>query len=76
MKLTAAVIDGFVQTVLGSRFDGRAESAPFHKECWELCTSAERFVAIAAPRGHAKSSAVTLGYGLATCSLESANSCF
>ena len=66
MKLTADVIDGFVQTVLGSRFDGRAESAPFHKECWELCTSHNRFVAIAAPRGHAKSSAITLGYGLAT----------
>jgi len=66
VNLTAAVIDGFVQSVLSSRFDGRSESAPFHKECWELCTSPNRFVAIAAPRGHAKSSAVTLGYGLAT----------
>lgn len=66
MNLTADVIDGFVQSVLGSRFDGRSESAPFHKECWELCTSPQRFVAIAAPRGHAKSSAITLGYGLAT----------
>lgn len=66
MNLNADVIAGFVQSVLGSRFDGRAESAPFHKECWELCTSPNKFVAIAAPRGHAKSSAVTLGYGLAT----------
>lgn len=66
MKLDRHVIEGFVSSVLGSRFDGRAESAPFHKECWELCTSPERFVAIAAPRGHAKSSAITLGYGLAT----------
>lgn len=64
--LTSDVISGFVGSVLGSRFDGRTESASFHKECWELCTSKERFVAIAAPRGHAKSSAVTLGYGLAT----------
>lgn len=51
MQLNADVIDGFVQSVLGGRFDGRAESAPFHKECWELCTSNSKFVAIAAPRG-------------------------
>jgi predicted phage terminase large subunit-like protein len=31
-----------------------------------LCTSHERFVAIAAPRGHAKSTAVTLSYGMST----------
>lgn len=33
---------------------------------WELCCSPNKYVAIAAPRGHAKSSAVTLGYGLST----------
>jgi len=66
MKLTADVIHGFVSSVLGSRFDGQTESPPFHRECWELCTGPNRFVAIAAPRGHAKSSAITLGYGLAT----------
>lgn len=64
--LNADVIAGFVGSILSSRFDGRSESAEFHKECWELCTSPSKFVAIAAPRGHAKSSAVTLGYGLAT----------
>lgn len=66
MKLDAKVIEGFVGAILGSRFDGKAESATFHKECWELCTGTDKYVAIAAPRGHAKSSAVTLGYGLAT----------
>lgn len=66
MKLNRQVIEGFVGSVLSSRFDGKAESADFHKECWELCTGPDRFVAIAAPRGHAKSSAITLGYGLAT----------
>ncbi len=64
--LTADVVEGFVKSVLFSRFDGAAESPPFHKECWELCCSKEKFVAVAAPRGHAKSTAVTLGYGLAT----------
>lgn len=64
--LNADVIAGFVGGVLSSRFDGQAASPAFHKECWELCTSNEKYVAIAAPRGHAKSTAVTLGYGLAT----------
>lgn len=64
MKLTADVVAGFVGSVLASRFDGQAASPPFHKECWELCCSSNRFVAIAAPRGHAKSTAITLGYGL------------
>lgn len=66
MKLTSEIIAGFVGGVLSSRFDGQAASPDFHKECWDLCCSEEKFVAIAAPRGHAKSTAVTLGYGLAT----------
>lgn len=66
MKLTADVVAGFVGGVLSSRFDGQSATPQFHKECWELCCSDEKFVAIAAPRGHAKSTAVTLGYGLAT----------
>jgi len=66
MKLTAAVVRGFVGSVLASGFDGAVESPDFHDECWELCTSPNKFVAIAAPRGHAKSSGITLGYGLAT----------
>lgn len=66
MKLTADVIAGFVGSVLASRFDGQAASPPFHKECWELCCSDHKYVAIAAPRGHAKSTAITHGYGLAT----------
>ena len=49
--LTADVIAGLVGSVLGSRFDGRSSTPEFHKECWELCCSREKFVAIAAPRG-------------------------
>ena len=66
MKLNSDVVQGFVGSVLASRFDGQAASPPFHKECWDLCTSPEKYVAIAAPRGHAKSTAITLGYGLST----------
>lgn len=66
MKLTSDVIAGFVGSVLASRFDGQSSTPEFHKECWDTCCSDEKFVAIAAPRGHAKSTAITLGYGLAT----------
>lgn len=51
MKLTADVISGFVQSILAGQFDGQAASPPFHHECWELCTSNEKYIAIAAPRG-------------------------
>lgn len=64
--LDAKVVEGFVGSVLASRFDGKSESAPFHKECWELCCGPDKYVAIAAPRSHAKSSGITLGYGLST----------
>lgn len=65
-KLTADVVQGFVGSVLSNRFDGQVASPDFHRECWEICCSSEKFVALAAPRGHAKSTGITLGYGLAT----------
>lgn len=66
MKVTPALVKGFVSSVLTQGFDGAVENPPFHEEAWEYCCSPNRFVAIAAPRGHAKSSAITLGYGLST----------
>lgn len=66
IALDREVIEGFVTSILASRFDGQSDSANFHKECWDLCTGKDKYVAIAAPRGHAKSTAITFGYGLAT----------
>lgn len=66
MTLTPSVIQGFVSSIISQGFDGAVESPAFHREVWELCCSPNRYVAIAAPRAHAKSSAVTLGYGLST----------
>ena len=66
MKITPDTIQGFVSSILSQGFDGAVESPEFHREVWELCCSPNKYVAIAAPRGHAKSSAVTLGYGLST----------
>lgn len=51
MNLSKEVIQGFVGSVLAGQFDGQAASPEFHTECWELCTSKEKYVAIAAPRG-------------------------
>lgn len=66
VKLNKEIVRGFVGSLLSQGFDDASESPDFHDECWELCTSKHKYVAIAAPRGHAKSSGVTLGYGLAT----------
>jgi predicted phage terminase large subunit-like protein len=66
MALNAAQIAGFVRTVLSSKFDNATETPDFHKEAWELCTSKFPLVAISAPRGHAKTTGITVSYGLAT----------
>ena len=66
VKLTSDILQGFVGSVLASRFDGSVASPDCHKEWWDLCTSDYRYVAIAAPRGHAKTTAITISYGLAS----------
>ena len=64
--LSKDVIAGFVRTVLSSKFDGATESPDFHKEMWEMFCSKQPLVAVAAPRGHAKTTGGTVSYGLAT----------
>lgn len=63
--LNADVIQGFVGSLLAKRFDGSVRSPQCHREWWELCTSPNTYVAIAAPRNHAKSTAITFAYTLA-----------
>jgi predicted phage terminase large subunit-like protein len=65
MKLTPQIVEGFVGSILAKRFDCAVETPQFHHELWELACSDHQFVAVAAPRGHAKSTAGTLAYGLA-----------
>lgn len=65
MQLTAETIYGFSNTVLHKNFDNPVPTPKFHLEMWELVTSARKYVAIAAPRGHAKSSAITHTFVLA-----------
>jgi len=63
--LTALDIEGFVEGWLRKNYDSPAEIPECHREWWEMCCSNRKFVAIAAPRGHAKSTAITLAYALA-----------
>ena len=65
-RLNAEVMEGFVNSVLRKNFDKPAPTPTFHKEIWELVTSNNKQVAIAAPRYHAKSTAVTHAYTLAS----------
>lgn len=65
VKLTAELIFGFTGSVLSSSFDEPAPTPDCHKEWWDLCCSKHKRVAIAAPRGHAKSTAITKSYTLA-----------
>jgi len=68
--LTADVLQGFTETILAVRYDD-PKPVPFHHhEMWELCCSNHPQVAIAAPRGSAKSTAVTFAYVIAAALFE------
>lgn len=63
--IDSQVLLGFSTSLLSKNFDGAVKHPPFHLDLWDLCCSPDKFVAGAAPRGHAKSTAVTLVYTLA-----------
>jgi predicted phage terminase large subunit-like protein len=63
--LTADVIEGFSSSLLQKNFDGAVKTPACHKEWWELFCSSHSQVAIAAPRRHAKTTAVTQTCALA-----------
>lgn len=65
MKLNAETVYAFTVGLLQHRFDSPRPTPEFHKELWAYCCLPDKWVAIAAPRGHAKSTAVTLSYCLA-----------
>ena len=60
----AKALFGFTATFLASRYDDPKPIPPLHIEMWSLCFSAHPQVSIAAPRGHAKSTAITFAYVL------------
>lgn len=64
-RLTSDLIYGFTNSLLISRFDAPKPTPDFHLDLWELMCDPHPKVAVAAPRGHAKSTAVTHSYVLA-----------
>lgn len=65
MEFNAEVVAGFASSLLQKNYDGAVQSPPCHYEWWADCCSKYNKVAIAAPRRHAKSTAITLAYALA-----------
>ncbi len=63
--VTAKTIKGFTKGLLAIKYDNPKTIPPFHEEMWALCCSDNTKVAIAAPREHAKSTAITHAYILA-----------
>lgn len=66
MALSAEQISGLSKIFLRERYDGACPTPAFHNEIWQMCCSSEKRVAIAAPRGHAKSTCVTHAFLLAS----------
>lgn len=64
MALTPQQIYAFSQGVLAARYDNAQPTPAFHMDLWGLCCSPHPQVAIAAPRGHAKSTSITHAYTL------------
>lgn len=66
IKVDEQVLEVFVSQFLKKNFVDEAPIPDVHREWWKMCCSDKKYVAIAAPRGHAKSTALTFAYGLAT----------
>lgn len=71
--LTPDVIYGFSEAYLKHRYDSPKETPAFHHKLWEYCCLPDKKVAISAPRGHAKSTAVTYTYALTALLLREAH---
>lgn len=69
VELTADLIEGFAGMYLSPMYDNPQPVAPFHRECWEsYCDMSIELAARAAPRAHAKSTALTHAFAMAvTC---------
>ena len=66
VKVTPQLVEGLVGSCLVKKFDGSKPIPQFHREIWGWACSEKRFVAMALPRGHGKSTAITFSYLLST----------
>jgi len=65
VELTSEQVYNFSEVFLKKNFDEPVETPEFHRNLWNLCLLDKKQVAIAAPRGHAKSTAITHAFTLA-----------
>ena len=65
VKLTANLVEAFAAAYLSPIYDNPVPTPEFHRECWRLYSTDEPLCAVAAPREHAKSTALTHDFGLA-----------
>ncbi len=66
VTLTAALVEAFAGTFLSPMYDNPQPTPDLHRWCWELYCSDAELAGVAAPREHAKSTALTHDFGLAT----------
>lgn len=66
MALSADLIHGFAASMLAKRYDNATRTPKFHLELWDYFCDPHPLVAIAAPRGHGKSTAMTHACTLAS----------
>jgi len=65
VELTAELVEAFAGTFLSPLYDNPQPTPQLHRDCWQIYCSDAELAAIAAPREHAKSTALTHDYGLA-----------
>lgn len=73
VKLNTKLVEAFAGTYLSPRYDNPRPTPDFHRECWELYTSDIKQAGAVAPRGHAKSTALTFDYTLAAACFRTAD---
>ena len=66
VQLTADLIESFAGVYLSPMYDSAVPTPAFHRACWDLYCEPVTYAAVAAPRGHAKSTALTHDFALAT----------
>ncbi len=65
IQMNALMMEAFVERYLKHKFDGAVATPEFHREMWADCCGPDKYVAWAAPRGHAKSTSITQAFTLA-----------
>ena len=66
-EITKDVVLGFAGSCIVPYLDNASQFGKFHEEILELACSKEKFLAMALPRGHGKSTVITIIYTLAVC---------